>query len=194
MAALLEPFAGEGAGRLAERLIARFGSLGRMLAAPLAQLEQAAGDQAAACAAIHGARPLVEAVLREEFAVGCVDGSDPALLRYLRLRRAGSPAERLHGVYCDAARRFLHDEMAALGGLRRIDARARPLFERALTLGAGGFLLAHNHPSGDCRPSEEDIAATRHLAAVGAALELELVDHVIVTRHRALSLRAGGYL
>ncbi|MGN6495755.1 MAG: JAB domain-containing protein, partial [Tsuneonella sp.] len=59
---------------------------------------------------------------------------------------------------------------------------------------AGGFLLAHNHPSGDCRPSEEDVAATRHLAAVGAALELELVDHVIVTRHRALSLRAGGYL
>jgi DNA repair protein RadC len=38
------------------------------------------------------------------------------------------------------------------------------------------------------------VAATRHLASVGAALELELVDHVIVTRREAVSMREAGYL
>jgi DNA repair protein RadC len=165
-----------------------------MLSAPLAQLEEAAGEHAAACAAIHGARRLVEAALGEELAETRIDGSDPQLLRYLRLAIGAAREERLHVVYCDAGRRYLHDETLAVGGVRRIEARARPLFERALGLGAGGFLLAHNHPSGDCRPSDDDIAATRHLAAVGAALELELVDHVVLTSRRAFSMRAGGCL
>lgn len=194
MAALLEPFAGAEAGRLAERLIGRFGSLGRVLSAPLAQLEEAAGDQAGACLAIHGARRLVEAALGEELGEARIDGSDPALLRYLQIKLGGAREERLHVVFCDAARRYLHDETLALGGPRRLEARARPLFERALTLGAGGFLLAHNHPSGDCRPSDEDLGATRHLAGLAAALDLELVDHVIVAGRRAFSMRAGGCL
>ena len=194
MAALLEPFAGRDAARLAERLIDRFGSLGRVLSAPLNQLQEAAGDQARAALAIHGAKRLVEAALCEELGETLVDGRDPAVLRYLRIALGGSAEERLHVIYCDAARRYLHDETLALGGVRRIEARARPLFERALALGAGGFLLAHNHPSGSCRPSEEDIAATRHLAAIAGALELELVDHVIVAGRRAFSMRAGGCL
>lgn len=192
MAALLEPFAGGEAGRLAERLIGRFGSLGRVLSAPLSQLEEAAGDQAGACLAIHGARQLVEAALGEELAEGGIEGADPALLRYLQLKVGGAREERLHVVYCDAGRRYIHDETLASGGPRRLEARARPLFERALGLGAGGFLLAHNHPSGDCRPSAEDLSATRHLAGLAAALELELVDHVIIAGRRAFSMRAAG--
>ena len=194
MADLLEPFAGSDAVRLAERLIGRFGSLGRVLSAPLAQLEEAAGDRADAVAAIHGARRLVEAAMGEELAEARVDGGDPALLRYLQIKLGGAREERLHVVYCDAARRYLHDETLALGGPRRLEARARPLFERALALGAGGFLLAHNHPSGNCRPSAEDLAATRLLAALAEALDLELVDHVIVAGRRAFSMRAGGCL
>lgn len=192
MAELLEPFAGGRADELAERLIGRFGSLGRVLSAPLLQLEDAAGDQAGACAAIHGARRLVEAALAEELIDSRVECGDPALLCYLRMRLADAGVERLHVVYCDGARRYLHDETLAVGGPRRLEARARPLFGRALALEAAGFVLAHNHPSGDCRPSAEDIAATRHLAAIAAALELELVDHVIVTRRKAFSMRAGG--
>lgn len=194
MAALLEPFAGAQSAGLAERLIGRFGSLGRVLSAPLSQLEEAAGDQAGAVLAIHGARRLVEAAMREELAETRVDGTDGGLLHYLHTLLAGAPEERLHVVYCDGARRYLHDETLATGGVRRLEARSRSLFERALALGAGGFLLAHNHPSGDCRPSADDIAATRSLGTIAAALEIELLDHVIVARGRAFSMRAGGCL
>ncbi len=194
MADLLAPFAGENANELAERLIARFGSLGRTLAASPGELVEAAGGHERACAAIAGARRLVEAALDEDVARTLVDGADPVLHRYLRSRLAGGRTERLHVIYCDAARGYLADETLVVGRPTRIETRVRPLIERALALGASGFLLAHNHPSGTCSPSGDDIVGTRRIREIAAALEIELVDHLIVTRRSVYSMRAGGCL
>jgi len=194
VAELLAPFAGERANDLAERLIASFGSLGRALAASPAQLKAAIGGYDEACAAIAGARRLVDAAIDEDMVRAKVDGADPALHRYLRQSLATSNVERLHVVYCDGGRGYLADETVATGGPTRIEARARPVIERALALGAAGFLLAHNHPSQVCRPSVQDIAGTRRLAEIAATIELELIDHLIVTRRSVFSMRAGGCL
>lgn len=192
MAELLAPFAGAAAGELAERLIGRFGTLARALAAPLPQLRAAAGGHDAAVAAIAGAHRLVEAALCEELAGSAVTSDDPALHRYLRMRLGAAPTEQLHAVFADRAAHYLADEPIAHGTHDRIEARARPLFERALALGASGLLLAHNHPSGHCRPSAEDLAGTRKIAALAHALELDLIDHLIVTRTTIFSMRLGG--
>jgi DNA repair protein RadC len=194
VAELFAPFAGKDAGPLAERLIARFGSLQRVLDAPLPQLRAAAGGYRTAVDAIHGARRLVEAALGEELVGAPVDGSDPAVHRYLRARIGGAGQERLHAIFADAARGYLADEPVTVGTSTRIEARARPLIERAMALGAAGVLLAHNHPSGRCRPSVEDISATHRLAEIAEALELTLIDHLIVTRTRVFSMRLGGCL
>ncbi len=193
VAELLAPFAGPAAaGELAERLISRFGSLARALAAPLPQLRAAAGGHETAVRAIAGVSRLVDSALGEDLVGTPVASDDPALHRYLRMRIGGSGTERLHAVFADRAHGYLADEPVAEGTHERIEARARPLIERALALGASGFLLAHNHPSGLCRPSAMDVAETRRLADLAAALELELLDHLIVTRSRVFSMRLGG--
>ncbi|MCT2559191.1 JAB domain-containing protein [Tsuneonella sp. YG55] len=194
MADLLVPFAGDSAPELAERLIGRFGSLGRALAASPRQLHDAAKGHEQACAAILGARRLVDAALGEDVVRSPVRGDEDALHRYLRARLAWADTEMLHVVFCDTAGGYLADETVCEGSSGRIEARARPLIERALALGAAGFLLAHNHPSGVCRPSREDIAGTRRISDIAAALELELIDHLIVTRRSVYSMRAGGCL
>lgn len=194
MADLLAPFAGRDAEQLARRLIGRFGSLARVLAAPLPELRAAAGGYEAAVGAISGARRLVEAALYDEFVRTPVDPADPALHHYLRALLGARESELLHVIYCDRARGYLADESVAAGTGDRIEARVRPLIERALTLGAAGFLLAHNHPSGVCRPSDNDIAGTGRIATIAEALELELVDHLIVTRRGVYSMREGGCL
>jgi DNA repair protein RadC len=192
VAELFAPFAGSDAEPLAERLIGRFGSLRRVLDAPLPQLRAAAGGYESAVDAIFGARRLVEAALGEELVGTPVDGSDPALHRYLRTRIGGAREERLHAIYADARRGYLTDEPVIMGSSSRIEARVRPLIERALALGAAGVLLAHNHPSGRCRPSADDISGTLRLAEIAEALELTLIDHLIVTRTRVFSMRIGG--
>jgi DNA repair protein RadC len=194
VAELFAPFAGDDAGQLAERLIGHFGSLDRVLAAPLGQLRHAAGGHEGAVTAIFNAKRLVEAALCQEVARASVDGTDPALHRYLRCLIGAQVTERLHVVYCDAGRGYLADESIAIGTGNSVEPRIRPMVERALGLGAAGFLIAHNHPSGVCRPSDKDIEATRRIGDIAQALELELIDHLIVTRRRVFSMRAGGCL
>ena len=128
--------------------------------------------------------------------IATIPGSlaDPRFLTYLHSRFATARQERLHVVYCDATERYLHDETLSVGAQHSLVLKARPLVHRALTIGATSFVLAHNHLSGVCRPSEQDIAATRRLQQLGLELELTLIDHLIFTRDRAFSMRMGGYL
>src|SRR3546814_9168901 len=57
----------------------------------------------------------------------------------------------------------------------------RTIFRRALELNAAAIIRSHNHPSGDARPSDEDIAVTRKLDQIGRALDVEIFDHIVVT-------------
>lgn len=192
MADFLVPFAGPESTRVAERLIGRFGTLGRLFETPLPRLCEAAGGHDTACAALLGARTLVDAALHEDMAASPVDGSDGRLHQWLRAHIGASPQERVHIVFCDGTRRFIADETTAGGGLRNVVMRVRPMIERALSLGAGGLLLAHNHPSGVCRPSPDDVSATLRIADIAAALEIDLVDHLIVTRRAVFSMKLAG--
>jgi DNA repair protein RadC len=58
------------------------------------------------------------------------------------------------------------------------------------------MVLGHNHPSGNASPSDEDLEATRHVMRMARAVEIPVVDHVIVTRDRSRyhSMAAAGAL
>ena len=120
--------------------------------------------------------------------------ADPLFLNYLHSRFATATEERLHVVYCDEQERYLFDETLVIGGKTSLGMRARPLIHRAFAIGAGSLVIAHNHLSGDCRPSQKDILATRHLQDLGYALDLRLLDHMIFTRERFFSMAAAGML
>lgn len=80
------------------------------------------------------------------------------------------------------------------GGLCAVAARYRQMFEQAFALGAAGFVLVHNHPSGDPRPSARDIASTRALASMARAMEVEFLDHLIIAGEVAVSMRLTGLM
>ena len=120
--------------------------------------------------------------------------ADPLFLRYLHSRFAMATQERLHVVYCDDQQRYLFDETLTIGGENSLVLRARPLVHRAFTIGAGSLILAHNHLSGNCQPSQKDIVATGRLQELGAQLDLALIDHLIFARDRFFSMAAGGFL
>lgn len=117
-----------------------------------------------------------------------------AMIAYLResLITAGEDDERFHAIFLDCRNAYLDDAAFGTGCGPSLSLRMRELFGRALDLGAAGIVVAHNHPSGLCRPSDTDIAATRRLSAVGAALDISLLDHLVITRDAVFSMRAGG--
>ena len=70
----------------------------------------------------------------------------------------------------------------------------RDIIAEAMTHRSAGILLAHNHPSGDARPSESDFRATRRLATAAEALDCTILDHLIFGGAKCTSLRGLGYL
>lgn len=70
----------------------------------------------------------------------------------------------------------------------------RLIVAEALELGATGMVLAHNHPSGDARPSEADLAITRRLARTLSEVDVRLIDHLVLAGAETTSFRALGLL
>jgi DNA repair protein RadC len=70
----------------------------------------------------------------------------------------------------------------------------REIVADALILGSAGLILAHNHPSGDCRPSDADCRATRRLATVAEAMDCSVVDHLIFGGANCTSFRQLGLI
>ncbi|MEQ8771577.1 MAG: JAB domain-containing protein [Erythrobacter sp.] len=119
-----------------------------------------------------------------------------AMIAYLResLFAQGEDDEKFHAIFLDRRNAYLGDAGFGTGCGPALSLRMRELFAHALELGTAGIVVAHNHPSGLCRPSETDIAATCRLSAVGAALDIQLLDHLVITRDAVFSMRAGGLL
>lgn len=70
----------------------------------------------------------------------------------------------------------------------------RSIIADAARHGSAGIVLAHNHPSGDSRPSESDCAVTRRLASAADALDCRVVDHLIFAGAECTSFRQAGLL
>jgi DNA repair protein RadC len=118
------------------------------------------------------------------------------LVGYLRQVVLAPPTshERGHAIFLDERGGWLGDAGVGLGSFDALSLRMRALFGEALRCDARGLILAHSHPSGHCRPSGHDIAATRRLTEIGRALDVALIDHLIFTADAVYSMRAGGLL
>lgn len=80
------------------------------------------------------------------------------------------------------------------GGFTGVVVDTRMVFAVALKACACTIVVAHNHPSGNLRPSSQDIRVTQRLKAAGEILELPLQDHLIVSTEGYLSLAEEGYV
>ena len=114
------------------------------------------------------------------FFASCFRGSDPS-------------RERLWVAHVDEHSNCLHLSHHD-GAEASTDFPLRAIIADAVYHGSAGIVLAHNHPSGDSRPSEADCRATRRLASAAEALDCTILDHLIFAGSDCTSLRRLGYL
>jgi DNA repair protein RadC len=101
--------------------------------------------------------------------------------------------ERLLVAHVDSGARCIHVEHYE-GEPGSVTIPVRQIVADAAKLGSAGVVLAHNHPSGDCRPSDSDYRATRKLARAGEAIDLAILDHLIFAGRDCSSMRRMGLL
>ncbi len=99
-----------------------------------------------------------------------------------------SKKEHFVVFYLNARNQEIEREIISVGTVNASLVHPREVFEGAIKNNATSIILAHNHPSGDTEPSQDDIEITKKLVHAGKILDIRVVDHVIVTDKEFLSI------
>ena len=192
MVELLGPF-GEDARGWADGLVDEFGSLAGVLAASPDALARTVDDQGAV-RQLGAVRAAMLQALRTEALTGPVLSDSEALNAYLFADMAHLPTERLRVLFLNAKNRLLRDEVMGEGSINETSIYPREIMRRALEIGATALILAHNHPSGDPKPSRVDVEATYRVVEAGRPFDIRVHDHVIIARSGWSSFRVLGLI
>jgi len=97
--------------------------------------------------------------------------------------------EHFVALYLNARNQLVHKETISMGTLNANLVHPREVFEPALKYSAASIMIAHNHPSGDSKPSEDDLEITKKLTEAGKMMGVEVLDHIIVTKNNYFSFK-----
>lgn len=170
---------GVGAHVLAERLLARFGSVSAIARAHAAELMTVAGVGPAKAAALAAAFELARRGSATDDRVTITGPAD--IVKVVAPLLHGRSRERLVLVICDRANRVIEHEVLSEGSADRSLLPVREAAVAVLRRDGKAFALAHNHPSGDPKPSHDDIQATLRVWQAANALGLRFLGHIVVT-------------
>lgn len=117
-----------------------------------------------------------------------------AVRDYLRLLLGDRPHEVFTVVFLDSQHQVICVEEMFRGTLTQTSVYPREIVIAALSRNAAAVILAHNHPSGHCEPSQADQAMTQALKAALAMVEVRVLDHFVVTHSSLVSFAERGLL
>lgn len=102
--------------------------------------------------------------------------------------------EHCVALYLSGAQEIIYYSIVSTGTANMALLAPREIFQRAVSVGAISTLIAHNHPSGNVDPSEEDRRTTTRIKDAGDVLGIKLLDHIIVSDSDFFSFKDKGYL
>lgn len=112
--------------------------------------------------------------------------------RYARATWGSESQETFNVIGMDARARVRLVRTVARGSVAHVDVHPREVFRPIIRAGLHSVIAVHNHPSGEPDPSQADIELTRRLADVGRLVGIPLLDHLVVTRTRSVSMASLG--
>lgn len=179
---------------LAKELLARFGSLRGVVQAEPKEYVDIAGLGPGTASFIALLREFIcryaESPLRRREAL-----CDPEHVAAMARERLGSSRhEEVWIAYVDNHNRLINWSKCSQGGLSAAHVNSRDLIEKGLALKAAGFILVHNHPGGDPRPSQLDRDLTAQISQAARTVFLRFIDHVIVCETGVYSIMTDGFL
>lgn len=103
----------------------------------------------------------------------------------------GLSKEHLRGLYLNSRNKVIRDEVISIGTVDSNIIHPREVFRPGIEYNAAAVILAHNHPSGDTTPSDEDRKVTEQLIEAGRIVGIEVLDHIIITKDSFASIEAN---
>lgn len=178
---------------LAHRLLDRFGSISAVFDAPIAELTKVEGVGENTATLIRLIPQLSRRYMISRSAFDNILDSTDAIGRYIVPRFYGEKDEVVYLISLDAKLKVINSRCIARGQAETVGFSIRKAVETALAANASAAVLAHNHTSGIALPSTEDRESTERLFGALAAVDIVLLDHIIVADDDYVSLADNGF-
>jgi DNA repair protein RadC len=116
------------------------------------------------------------------------------MVDYCRMAMDHETVEQFRLLFLDRKNHLIGEEVQQRGTIDHTPVYPREVVKRALEIGAGALVLAHNHPSGDPTPSKDDIAMTRAIIDACRPLGIAVHDHIIISQGETVSFKNKGLM
>ncbi|MFZ6642829.1 RadC family protein [Undibacterium sp. TC4M20W] len=185
---------GKSAVDLGRDMIKHFGSLSGLFAANMKDFSSIHGLGAAKYAQLQAVLELAKRAISEELQENASLSSPQAVKNYLQLMIGNKPHESFAVLFLDIKNRLIKAEELFRGTLSHASVYPREVVKAALQHNAAAIILAHNHPSGSCEPSQADISLTQTLKQALALVDVRVLDHFIVANPNVYSFAEHGLI
>jgi DNA repair protein RadC len=179
---------------LAQEIVDGFGGISGLLHADGKSLKSIKGLGPAKQAELQAVLELSRRALAQQMTQKPILDTPATLLDFVRLQIGSKAYESFMVIFIDATQKLIAFEELFRGTLSTTSVYPREVALRALHHHAAGVVLAHNHPSGEVKPSHQDMALTSRLKAALGLLDIVVLDHIIVSQAEAFSMLAEGVL
>lgn len=179
--------------QLSQMILSHFENLSSLGNATFEELAGLDGVGAAKAAQLLASVELGRRVVAMKPRVRLVLNNPPAVASLLMASMRYLEREHFKALILNTKNQLLKIVDVAVGTLNAAIIHPRELYKTAIRANGAGVIVAHNHPSGDTKPSREDIALTRRLVEAGKILGIDFLDHVIIGDGKFLSMKEKNY-
>lgn len=179
---------------IAQELLVRFGNIKAISEATLEELSEIKGIGLAKAVQIKacfelGKRKDLEPELKD------YDIKNPqSVVNAIRASIKDKAKEHFKLILLNTRNKIIDISTVSVGFLNTSIVHPREVFKDAIKHNAYSVVLAHNHPSGDTEPSEDDLTITKRLKEAGKILGIEVIDHIIISKNGYLSFKEKGLI
>lgn len=167
---------------VARQLIAEAGSIASLGNWTAADFQRLKGIGAAKAKQLAAMLEISRRMIRGSLADKPILNRPKLVAAYMQPKVLGLDIEKFWVMCLNRKNRLIRLVEVTSGTATSSLAHPREVYREAIRLGATAIICAHNHPSGDCAPSAADVQITRQLREASKAVDIDLIDHVIIGR------------
>lgn len=174
----------------ANELLSEYGSLANLISTPLTQLAQIRGLPRASLGLLYLCKDMIDSILLSRLPERIDLRSATSVIEFISSKIRHAQQEVLYILFLDIKNRLIRDLEFSRGDIAYVPLFPRQIVKAALSLGASGIVMAHNHTSGDVNPSKQDIDLTKKLRRALELFDISLHDHLIIGNGTFASMRS----
>lgn len=165
---------------LAESVLMVFGSLRQLLNADIDEFCKIYGLGKTKYIQLQASKEMTKRYLAQQMEFSEMIQAPYMAIMYFQTELEEEEREVFMVLFLDNQNRLIYKEKMFFGTINQTEVHPREIIKRALKYNAAAIIVAHNHPSGSCLPSESDRSLTKKIEMACELVDIRFVDHIIV--------------